>query len=93
MGKPFWSKRGKDADQVEYALAPFPIGGYVQMLDEREGTVDPSEVHRAFNRQPVWKRFAIVAAGLCEFLISHLFVCIDVWHWSAGLSAPRNGSS
>ncbi|MBK8453589.1 MAG: RIP metalloprotease RseP [Thiofilum sp.] len=71
MGKPFWSKRGKDADQVEYALAPFPIGGYVQMLDEREGTVDPSEVHRAFNRQPVWKRFAIVAAGpIANFLLA-----------------------
>ncbi|WP_020558817.1 RIP metalloprotease RseP [Thiofilum flexile] len=73
MGKPFWSKRGKDADQVEYALAPFPIGGYVQMLDEREGEVDPSEVHRAFNRQPVWKRFAIVAAGpIANFILAGL---------------------
>lgn len=71
MGKPFWSKRGKDADQIEYALAPFPIGGYVQMLDEREGTVDPKEAHRAFNRQPVWKRFAIVLAGpLANFLLA-----------------------
>lgn len=71
MGKPFWSTRGKDADHIEYALAPFPIGGYVQMLDERESKVDPSEVHRAFNRQPVWKRFAIVAAGpIANFILA-----------------------
>jgi regulator of sigma E protease len=62
FGKPLWSKRyGKD--QTEFALAAFPLGGYVKMLDEREGEVDPAERHRAFNTQPVASRFAIVAAG------------------------------
>lgn len=63
FGKPLWRRNGKDADRVEYVIAALPLGGYVKMLDEREGEVAPEELHRAFNRQPVAKRFAIVAAG------------------------------
>jgi regulator of sigma E protease len=50
-------------DRTEWSLAAIPFGGYVKMLDEREGEVAAAEVHRAFNRQSVWKRFAIVVAG------------------------------
>src|SRR5689334_11610541 len=50
-------------DRTEWSLAAIPFGGYVKMLDEREGEVAPAELHRAFNRQNVWKRFAIVVAG------------------------------
>ena len=58
-------------DQTEWALAAFPLGGYVKMLDEREGEVRPEERDRAFNRQPVHKRFAIVLAGpLANFLLA-----------------------
>ena len=71
FGKRIWTKKGKDEDQVEYALSLIPLGGYVKMLDEREGNVDPSERHRAFNVQPVWKRFLIVLAGpLFNFLFA-----------------------
>jgi len=62
FGKPIWSRK-MGIDQTEYALAAIPLGGYVKMLDEREGEVQPEELHRAFNRQPVGKRFAIVIAG------------------------------
>ena len=48
---------------VEYVLAAIPLGGYVKMLDEREGDVEPHEQLLAFNRQPVGSRFAIAAAG------------------------------
>jgi regulator of sigma E protease len=59
------------ADRTEWALAAFPLGGYVKMLDEREGAVAPAELHRAFNRQGVLRRFAIVAAGpLANFLLA-----------------------
>ena len=51
------------ADRTEWVVAAIPFGGYVKMLDEREGPVDPAELPRAFNRQSVWKRFAIVVAG------------------------------
>ena len=63
FGKRIWTFNGKDDDKVEYALSLIPLGGYVKMLDEREGDVDPSERHRAFNVQPVWKRFLVVLAG------------------------------
>ncbi|HEX9434800.1 MAG TPA: RIP metalloprotease RseP [Burkholderiales bacterium] len=51
------------ADRTEWVVAAIPFGGYVKMLDEREGPVEPAELARAFNRQSVWKRFAIVIAG------------------------------
>ena len=61
-------------DGTEWALAAFPLGGYVKMLDEREAPVAPEELARAFNRQPVGKRFAIVAAGpLANFLLAIVF--------------------
>ncbi len=60
-------------DRTEWVLAAFPLGGYVKMLDEREGEVPTSELGRAFNRQPVGRRFAIVAAGpLANLLLAIL---------------------
>lgn len=62
FGRVLWSRRfGRDA--TEWAISAFPLGGYVKMLDEREAPVAPEELPRAFNRQPVGRRFAIVAAG------------------------------
>ncbi len=62
FGKPLFIKRMGE-DQTEYVLASIPLGGFVKMLDEREGDVDPAELDRAFNRKSVWRRFAIVFAG------------------------------
>ena len=72
FGQPLFKKRlGKD--QTEWVIAALPLGGYVKMLDEHEGEVLPQELPRAFNRQPVIKRFAIVAAGpLANFLLAIL---------------------
>lgn len=70
FGKPLL-KWTSGADRTEWALAAFPLGGYVKMLDEREAPVDAAELHRAFNRQPVGRRFAVVAAGpLANFLLA-----------------------
>lgn len=70
FGKPLLVKRA-GRDQTEWALAAFPLGGYVKMLDEREGPVAPAELHRSFNRQNVYRRFAIVAAGpIANFLLA-----------------------
>jgi regulator of sigma E protease len=58
-------------DRTEWVIAAVPFGGYVKMLDEREGPVDPGEAARAFNRQSVGRRFFIVAAGpLFNFLFA-----------------------
>lgn len=62
FGKPLW-RRVAGADQVEYVIAAIPLGGYVKLLDEREGNVVPSEAPRAFNRQPIWKRILVLLAG------------------------------
>ncbi|KAB2837532.1 MAG: RIP metalloprotease RseP, partial [Burkholderiales bacterium] len=50
-------------DQTEWAWSAIPLGGYVKMLDEREGEVAMEDAARAFNRQSLAKRFAIVLAG------------------------------
>lgn len=63
FGRPIWTYKSKDKDATEYVLAAIPMGGYVKMLDEREGDVKEEEKHRAFNNQPVWKRFLVVLAG------------------------------
>lgn len=62
FGRPLWSRR-LGSDGTEFSIGAFPIGGYVKMLDEREGRVAPEELHRSFNRKSVWRRMAIVAAG------------------------------
>jgi regulator of sigma E protease len=70
FGQPLFVRKA-GADQTEWAVAAFPLGGYVKMLDEREGEVPAHERHRAFNRQPVSRRFAIVLAGpVANFLLA-----------------------
>ncbi|MGH8690352.1 MAG: RIP metalloprotease RseP, partial [Burkholderiales bacterium] len=59
------------ADRTEWVIAAIPFGGYVKMLDEREAPVEPDEAERAFNRQSVWRRLAIVVAGpVANFLFA-----------------------
>ena len=60
FGKPIYSKRGRE---TEFVIAQIPLGGYVKFADEREAEVAPEDLPRAFNRQSVYKRFAVVAAG------------------------------
>lgn len=75
FGKPLykWVKKSGD-DTIEYVIASIPLGGYVKMLDEREGTVSEKDRPRAFNTQPVKTRFAIVIAGpLFNFLLAIVF--------------------
>lgn len=75
FGKPLWTRRS-GPDQTEFVLAAIPLGGYVKMLDEREGPVAPEEMSRAFNRQPVGKRMAVVVAGPAFNL---LFAVLAYW--------------
>ncbi|MEQ1104908.1 RIP metalloprotease RseP [Acinetobacter ursingii] len=61
---------------IQYQLSALPLGGYVKMLDEREGNVAEADLPYAFNRQSPWKRIAIVAAGP---LINLLFAIVLFW--------------
>jgi regulator of sigma E protease len=80
FGPSLWKKRiGRD--QTEWVVALVPLGGYVKMLDEREGEVQPQELGRAFNRQSVWRRYAIVIAGpLANFLLAILLYWLLFMH-------------
>ncbi|MGR9086521.1 MAG: RIP metalloprotease RseP [Gammaproteobacteria bacterium] len=62
FGKVLWSYQ-KSPDATEYVVSAIPLGGYVKMVDEREGEVKDADLPFAFNRQSVWVRTAIVAAG------------------------------
>lgn len=97
FGKPLLSRR-LGADNTEWVLAAFPLGGYVKMLDEREDTVPPEEKHRSFNCQSVGRRSLIVLAGpvanllLAVVLYWFLFVS-GVQEMRPLLAAPPPGSA
>jgi len=78
FGKPlFLWKKQRGEDLIEFVIAAIPLGGYVKMLDEREGPVDEALRHRAFNNQRIGTRFAIVAAGpIFNFILAIFFYFI-----------------
>ncbi len=84
FGKVLWSWR--DRQGTEYAFAALPLGGYVKMLDEREGPVAAEERHLAFNCKSVWQRIAIVAAGpAANFLLAVLLFWVLLLQGERGL--------
>ena len=85
FGRPLWRRVG--ADGTEYVLAAIPLGGYVKMLDEREGEVPEGDAHRAFNRKPLGVRTAVVAAGPIFNLV---FAVVAYWlMFMVGVAGPR----
>jgi regulator of sigma E protease len=95
-GRPWKSFHTKDG--VEWAIAPYPIGGYVKMLDEREGPVAATERHLAFNTQSVPKRMAILVAGpTANFLLAialyWLIFMIGVQGLRPLIDEPRVGTA
>jgi len=75
FGRPLW-KRYFGKDKSEFVIAAMPLGGYVKMLDEREGEVPVHELSRSFNRKPIGQRFAIVLAGP---LFNFIFAILAYW--------------
>ncbi len=80
-------RRQATPDSTEFVLCALPLGGYVKMLDEREGVVRPEELARSFNRKTLWQRTAIIAAGpLANLLLA--VVLYAAAHW-IGLDEPK----
>ena len=75
FGRALWSRRS-GVDETEFVIAMIPLGGYVKMLDESEGNVARHERHRAFNRQPLSTRVAVVVAGPA---FNFLFAIVAYW--------------
>ena len=86
FGKPIYSWRLK-GKPTEFSIGMLPLGGFVKMLDEREGPVDPIERHLAFNTQPLKSRAAVVAAGPIANLVLAILI-YSALNWT-GLEEPR----
>jgi regulator of sigma E protease len=81
FGKPLIERTGKDG--TVYALAALPLGGYVKLLDEREGPVPTAELSRSFTRKPPWQRILVLLAGPAFNIV---FAILVLWgmFWAAG---------
>lgn len=86
FGRVIWRRQASPQD-TEFVLALLPLGGYVRMLDEREGAVPPALLDQTYNRKPLWQRTAIVAAGpLANLLLAVLLYAAS--HW-VGVQEPQ----
>jgi regulator of sigma E protease len=85
FGKPLWRKMIGGADETELVIAPIPMGGYVKLLDEREGPVPPQFLARSFTRKPPWQRILVLLAGPGFNL---LFAILVLWgmRWVSGVN-------
>ena len=87
FGKPLLS-RVAGADRTEYVVAAIPLGGYVKMLDEREGPVPSADLDRSFTRRPPWQRILVLLAGPA---FNILFAIVILWgmFWWEGTTEPK----
>jgi len=86
FGRVLWRRQPRP-DGTEFVVCALPLGGYVRMLDEREGEVAPNELGRAFNRKSLWQRAAIVAAGPAANLLLAVLL-YSAAHW-IGVDEPK----
>ncbi|MCC7113590.1 MAG: RIP metalloprotease RseP [Burkholderiales bacterium] len=86
FGRVVWARR-YGPDRTEWAVSAIPLGGYVKMADEREDELPIEDLPRAFNRQSVWRRIAIVAAGPVANLL--LAVLLFAGTYVAGVPGQR----
>jgi len=87
FGRVIW-RRQASPDSTEFVVSMLPLGGYVRMLDEREAPVEPALQAQAFNRQSLWKRSAIVAAGpVANLLLAVLLYASAYW---IGIDEPKS---
>src|SRR3569833_1909875 len=82
FGRPLFS-RIAGPDRTEYVIAAIPLGGYVKMLDEREGPVASEDLARAFTRKPPWQRIAVLLAGPA-FNIAFAILVLWGMFWVSG---------
>src|ERR1700712_4017570 len=86
FGRVLW-RRQATPESTEFVICALPLGGYVKMLDEREGPVEPQDLSRSFNRKTLWQRTAIVAAGPAANLILAVLLYAAA-HW-IGVEEPK----
>jgi regulator of sigma E protease len=94
FGPTLWKRQ---IGETEWAISALPLGGFVRMLDEREGPVAPDELHRAFNRKTLLQRSAVVVAGpAANLVLAVLLYAASSWigtqEPSAVIGSPAAGS-
>lgn len=85
FGPALW-RRVAGPDRTEYVLAALPLGGYVKLLDEREGPVPDAELARSFTRRPPWQRIVVLVAGP---LANFVFAIVVLWGMLWWTGAPE----
>jgi regulator of sigma E protease len=87
FGKPLLS-RVAGPDRTEYVLAAIPLGGYVKLLDEREGPVPTEDLARSFTRRPPWQRIVVLLAGPAFNIV---FAILVLWGmlWANGVTEVK----
>jgi len=87
FGRPLLTHIG-GPDRIEYVLAALPLGGYVKLLDEREGPVAPADLPRSFTRRPHWQRIVVLLAGPA---FNILFAVLVLWGmlWVSGVTEVK----
>ena len=86
FGKPLFSKVA-GPDRTEYVIASIPLGGYVKMLDEREGPVAPADLARSFTRKPPWQRILVLLAGPASNILFAVLVLWGMFWWTGTTEA------
>ena len=81
FGKPLFS-RVAGPDRTEYVIASIPLGGYVKMLDEREGPVPAADLSRSFTRKPPWQRILVLIAGPAFNILFAILVLWGTFWWN-----------
>src|SRR5262249_41957334 len=84
FGRPLIS-RVAGADHTEYVVAAIPLGGYVKLLDEREGPVPTADLARSFTRKPPWQRILVLLAGPA-FNIAFAILVLWGMFWAKGIT-------
>jgi len=87
FGKPLFEHQGKDG--TVYALAMLPLGGYVKLLDEREGPVPTAELPHSFTRKPPWQRILVLLAGPAFNIVFAIVVLWGMFLTRGTLEEPR----
>ena len=87
FGRPLIERTGKDG--TVYAIAMLPLGGYVKLLDEREGPVATAELSRSFTRKPPWQRILVLLAGPAFNIIFAILVLWGMFWHKGTLEEPR----
>ena len=85
FGKPLYKRIGPAPDYTEFVIAALPLGGYVRMLDERDGAVSPEDLPRAFASRPPWARILVLLAGPAANIVFAVLVLWGIF-WANGVN-------